>query len=343
MHLVFGSGLIGSFIAAAGAHAGLTVQVIGRHAALQRLAAGVTLTDYLGHELQAPSVAEYAHDQAPDVVWLTVKCTGLNRAVDQLRQLVGPQTMIVCCQNGLRAVHQIRSAFPRLRVFAAVVPFNVVLTEQGTLHRGSEGSLTLPKELGRIVPSLVPGLHSELLPVRLTSQIHAVQAAKLQLNLSNAVNALSNLPVKTMLSHRGYRRIIAELMREWLDVARVNKIPLVKVARVDGKWLPFMLNLPDGVFKRVASKMLDIDPSVRTSMWWDLQQGKLTEVDDLNGEVVRQGVLARNYCPANKVIIDLVHQAEQQRRQTGTCPAMSASQIWHEIEIKRLEKSSYKF
>ena len=43
------------------------------------------------------------------------------------------------------------------------------------------------------------------------------------------------------------------------------------------------------IFLRIAQKMLAIDPTVRTSMWWDLGGGKLTEIDYLNGAVVDEG------------------------------------------------------
>lgn len=343
-HLVFGAGLVGSYLAGVLAINGYRTTAIGRDTQLSALAAGVKLSDFLGNHATAPAVTAFNqhNDDAPEVIWLTVKCTDLTRAAQALKSVAGPKTSIVCCQNGLRAAHQIRAALPGRKVFSAVVPFNVVRLDDGTLHRGSEGPLTVPREIKRVLPGFSGAMQHPLLSLRFTSDISAVQAAKLQLNLSNAVNALSDLPVKTMLEDRGYRKIIAELMREWLEVASVNRIAVAKVTRIDGKWLPFLLCLPNFLFRRVARKMLDIDPTVRTSMWWDLQRGKATEIEDLNGEVVRQGVIARNYCPANKVIIDLIHDAEKQRRETGRYAAMSASELHNEIEIKRLEKSSYK-
>ena len=41
--------------------------------------------------------------------------------------------------------------------------------------------------------------------------------------------------------------------------------------------------------------MLEVDPTVRTSMWWDLSQGKPTEIDFLNGAVVAAGRRLGNY------------------------------------------------
>jgi ketopantoate reductase len=57
--------------------------------------------------------------------------------------------------------------------------------------------------------------------------------------------------------------------------------------------LPGLLRLPDFIFRRLASKMLAIDPLARTSMWKDLQAGHRTEMDYLNGEVVPAGRVPR--------------------------------------------------
>jgi 2-dehydropantoate 2-reductase len=55
---------------------------------------------------------------------------------------------------------------------------------------------------------------------------------------------------------------------------------------------------------------MDIDPTVRTSMWWDLSGNRLTEVDVLNGAVVKEGLSLGIACPINQRIVDYVHRAE---------------------------------
>ena len=71
-----------------------------------------------------------------------------------------------------------------------------------------------------------------------------------------------------------------------------------------------MLSLPDGCSAIVASKMLAIDPLARSSMLDDLDAGRRTEVDWLNGEIVRlAGQLGRR-APVNARLVELVHAAE---------------------------------
>jgi 2-dehydropantoate 2-reductase len=70
------------------------------------------------------------------------------------------------------------------------------------------------------------------------------------------------------------------------------------------------LTLPDFVCTRVASRMLAIDPQARSSMWEDLQAGRKTEVDYLNGEIVRLAERLGRGAPVNARLTALVHAAE---------------------------------
>jgi len=134
--------------------------------------------------------------------------------------------------------------------------------------------------------------------------------AKLQLNLANAVNALADIPVKNMLEQRGFRKIIAKAMQELIEVSRAKGLVLPKLAAVPMHLVPRVLNTPDWLFSILGNKMMDIDPTVRASMWWDLSGKKLTEVDVLNGAVVKEGQALGIECPINQRIVDYIHQAE---------------------------------
>jgi 2-dehydropantoate 2-reductase len=138
--------------------------------------------------------------------------------------------------------------------------------------------------------------------------------AKLQLNLGNAVNAIADIPVKEMLEMPIYRKFIALLMEELLEVTEKQKIKLPKIANLPNTWIPKVLKLPNFIFTLLAQKMIAVDPKVKTSMWWDLQQGKVTEIDFINGKVVSQAEKLDVAVPANKWIVALVHHAEKGER-----------------------------
>jgi len=160
-------------------------------------------------------------------------------------------------------------------------------------------------------------LQSQLLPVRLSNDIQAERWAKLQLNLANAVNALADIPIKEMLEQREYRLIIAELMRELLLVTNAYGLNLPKASSVHGKFIPMLMSLPNIIFKRIAQKMLTIDPQARTSMWHDLHNKRKTEIDFINGAVSNSAASLGIESPFNNALISLVKSVENDEESIG--------------------------
>ena len=326
-HVVFGAGLIGGFLAGALLSKGEQVSLVARPSVKQRLANGLRLTDYEGHEAIMASVPfiDSSELQAPqaslacEYLWLTVKCTAVEAASLELDALVGPSTKIFCAQNGLGSEQYIRQKYPSNRVMRVMTMYNVAEPGEGHLHRGSEGHVSIEElaDCPKLAQSMATKINCALMPTESCADMVAMLWAKLQLNLANAVNALGDIPVKTMIENPDYRKVIALLMTELLAVVEAKNITLPKVTALPAHWFPGMLRFPNFIFLRIAQKMLAVDPTVRTSMWWDLSGGKLTEIDYLNGAVVDEGRKVGVACPANEKIVAMIHQAEQGLLQRG--------------------------
>tara|TARA_R110002153_G_scaffold82249_8_gene207692 strand:- start:1241 stop:2293 length:1053 start_codon:yes stop_codon:yes gene_type:complete len=321
-HLVFGAGLIGCYLGGVLSYLGLNTRLVCRPVIKNKLQQGIKLTDYLEHVSSniALQFAEQLESGPPvsetspiDFLWLTVKCTGIEQAVRDIAPFVSANTVILCCQNGLGSEALLKTHFANNQVLRVMVPFNVVELKPGHYHRGSQGSLTLEysPSTQASIEALAKVLQCDFLPVALSQNMSALLWAKLQLNLGNSINALADIPVKAMLQQRGYRLVIARLMRELLAVTDALSISLPKVTSLPAHWLPRVLSLPDFLFARVANSMLAVDPNVRTSMWWDVSQGKETEIDFLNGAIVEQAELLGLQTPANKKIIELIKALHQ--------------------------------
>ncbi|MDM7861087.1 2-dehydropantoate 2-reductase [Alteromonas sp. ASW11-36] len=352
-HLIFGTGLIGSYlgtvmnqIAQSSDNIGMAKVVwYARPSWAEKLTNGVRITDFNQNEIAnaKPSVitqlAGLTDEEPIDYVWLTVKCTAVENASKDLCKIVRPHTVIICCQNGLDSHMTVKRAFPNNLVLRVMVPFNVVEQGNGHFHRGSEGTLTIEtsahdRVFRRLLtePSINNGSDTSILPLAFTEEMTALQWAKLQLNLGNSVNALANIPVKAMLEDRGYRLIIAAMMSELLTVTRQAGIVLPNVAAVGPRVIPWVLRLPNVLFKRVANQMLQIDPHVKTSMWWDLELGRTTEIDFLNQKVVEYGQQLGVACPVNQAIVSTVKAVEQHPENR---PTYSADELTNLIKSFR--------
>lgn len=320
-HVIFGAGLIGGYLAGAMIDRGLKVSLVARASVQEKLNGGLVLTDYEDHQAKidsVPFIATDILDQAAashpcDYLWLTVKCTAVDSSLADLPALVGPNTIIFCVQNGLGSEQSVKARFPSNTVIRAMAVFNVAEPKAGHLHRGSEGNLCIEEldECPEISRDIARQVNSALLPTQSCDHMQALLWAKLQLNLANAVNALADIPVKTMIEDRSYRGVMALLMRELIAVTKAKDIDMPKVAAVPGHVIPHILSLPNFIFKLIAQKMLAVDPTVRASMWWDLSAAKKTEIDYLNGAVVAEGEALGVACPANSKLVEMVHRAER--------------------------------
>jgi len=323
-HLIFGAGLIGGFMAGCFASKGLAVSVVGRESMRQRFSGNFTVTDYNGHQAVVSTVNFIASGETVetefDFIWLTVKCTGLAQALIDLKPYVNDNTVILSCQNGLGSDAAVKEVFPGNIVRRVIMTSNVALQSDVHLHRGSQGDLIVEAHICADGQNLADTVSTELLIAQHIEDIEAYSWAKLQLNLANAVNALADIPVKQMLEQRGFRKIIAKAMQELIEVAHAKGIVLPKIAAVPMHLVPKVLNTPDWLFKLLGSKMMDIDPTVRTSMWWDLSGNRLTEVDVLNGAVVKEGGALGINCPINQRIVDYIHNAESTEAQEPFSP-----------------------
>ena len=311
---IYGAGSIGCYIGARLAASGAEVHLIGRARIADEVAAsGLHATDYLGAAFDiAPGAVAFSTDARQlghaDLVLVTVKSAATAAAAADIARHVPPGVVVISFQNGIGNDVLLRESLPHHRVIAGMVQFNVVHRGEGRFHQGSEGGLEVSRD-----PSLSPFLNAFAragLPLAQRADFAAVQWAKLLLNLNNAVNALSGIPLKAQLAQRAYRRCTALAQEEGLRVLAAARLRPARLTIVPPAWIPRVLRLPDALFSRVAARMLAIDPLARSSMQDDLVAGRPTEVDWLNGEIVRlaspRGVSAR----VNQRLVELIHAAE---------------------------------
>ena len=301
--VVFGAGAIGCWIGGRLAVGGADVTLVGRPRVLDELARGLSVSELGGGQWTVhPKTTTEAVDG--DLILVTVKSA---QTADAARALARTTGTIISLQNGVRNVPLLREALPGRRVVAGVVPFNVVRRGPGSYHRSTGGAL----ELERTGAAFADACRRAGLPCALRDDMPAVQWAKLVINLNNAINALSGVPLQQELSQRGYRRVLAAAQREALSLLRRARIPVARLTPIPPRFVPRVLELPDAVFHRVAGRLVAIDPTARSSMWDDLEAKRPTEIDYINGEIVALAERLGTRAPVNGKLVELIRAAEQ--------------------------------
>lgn len=317
-HLVFGAGLIGGYLGASLMISGREVGWVVRAKTRENLSRGLRITDYAGNDRYVDNlqfVDPGDVHQPPEILWLTIKCTALEAAVDDVRSIIGPDTLIISLQNGLGAETYLQAQFSKHRVVRGVMTANVAELNSNHLHRGTSGGIDLPSlpETLRLNSSF----NYEGLPLGFCDNFDGFVWAKLQLNLNNPLNALANIPLKEQLKQRDFRRILAAAMDEYIQVIKRLDIELPRLTPLPPTWIPSVMRLPNWLFTRIAARMLAIDPEARSSMWSDLSHGRKSEIDFLNGALVDIAQTLGINCPVNQAICDLIHEVEAGRESIG--------------------------
>ncbi|MEP5571376.1 MAG: 2-dehydropantoate 2-reductase, partial [Nitratireductor sp.] len=237
---VAGAGSIGCYAGACLALAGRKVALLARPRIVDAVTgAGLAVRDLDGTQRQLPAGRVQASaDPAAvlanaDIVLVTVK-SGATQAMARLvARRVRPGAVVVSLQNGVENPAILRAWLgARHPVVAGMVPFNVVaaMAADGApvFHRATEGTTLVDRAPAGLAAFLgVAGF-----PVSAAADMDAVLWGKLLLNLNNALNALSGLPLADELADRRWRRVLAVQIAEALGAMKAGGIRPGRIGRL---------------------------------------------------------------------------------------------------------------
>jgi 2-dehydropantoate 2-reductase len=319
--LVMGAGSVGCFVGGLTQLAGVPVHFVGRPRVLAALRKnGLRLTDQDGLDRRIPALDLRLHEEPPnglkpDLVLLCVKSGATAEAATALGLTLPLGTPVVSLQNGIANAATARAAVPQLHWHAGMVPFNIAEIGPGHYHRGTGAALAAE---GSAEDLALAAWQTALARVGMRLSLHAdlgpVQWGKLLLNLNNPVNALSGLPLREELLQRGYRRVLAALQQEALDLLDAAHRPVAQLTPLPPRRLLMLLRMPTFIFRLAAARMLRIDAKARSSMADDLAAGRTTEIDALCGEIVRLARSQGRGAPLNLRMQGLVRDWPKRRQ-----------------------------
>jgi len=293
---VMGAGAVGCYFGALLARAGHDVTFVGRGEHVAAINAhGVLLetATFKGH-IPAAAVTDAAAAPVADLVLFCVKSADTESAGRAMMPALRPASAILTLQNGVDNAERLALTIGQ-DVIPAVVYVGTGMAGPGHVRHHGAGQLVIG-----------PGAHSEALagllsaadiPTRVNAEITSELWRKLITNCAvNAFSAIGNLPYGAMLEVEGCREVVAQVIAECVAVAEGLGIALP----ADIAQIPFM----------VATGM----PGQFSSTAQDLARGKPTEVDFLNGHIVRHGRALGIPTPANLALQVSIHLIEAGRR-----------------------------
>jgi 2-dehydropantoate 2-reductase len=312
---IAGAGSIGCFVGGMCALAGRRVALLARPRVIGEIENnGLQLTSFEGLD-QTIAADRLTLSENPSIfsdvgaVLVTVKSADTPEMADIIAAHAPPDAVIVSLQNGVGNVSVLRQRLPGRRVLAGMVPFNVIAPGEGRYHRATSGDIVIEQdEAGTADQLSVPGLK-----MRATADIVGVQWGKLLVNLNNALNALADIPLRQQLAQRAWRALFADQMAEGLAAIKAEGIKPVSATPIPAGLTPYLLRLPDTIFAVLLGSTMKIDPKARSSMWEDLQRGRVTEIDYLQGVITEIADRHGLEVPISRRVVALIKSAEAAR------------------------------
>ncbi len=331
---IAGAGSVGCYIGGRLKAAGRNVVFLLRPSLKQAIAArGIALADLDGGEAELilpPESLETTDDphaalSQADIVLVTVKSGATAAMAELIAAHAKPDAVVVSLQNGVDNAALLREHLgPDRKVVAGMVPFNIVQTRDPdrpvSFRRATSGKVMIAEGHPGLREILdVPGA-----PAREQKDMLGLQWTKLLLNLNNALNALAGVPLAEEFAVRGWRRLLAAQINEGLAVLKAANIRPARFEGIHPRVVAKVLPLPDGVFRLLARGMLAIDPRARSSMWDDLEAGKPTEIDFIQGKLMTLAEQTGIATPVTANVFLHIKDAEAAGRGS---PRLSPSQI----------------
>jgi len=330
---IFGAGSIGCYLGGQLAQTGVNVTFIGRKrfkSAIEKN--GLTLTHFERDAIKlSPDKFTFSLEPkdiaSADIILLTTKSQDTAEAAKSLKAHAKDEAIIISFQNGVSNAELLRKNIPQT-VLGAVVPFNVTGTGPGRFHCGTEGDLTVQK----IEDTRLEGLQSLFAKTGqdlvLSDNILGVQWGKLLVNLNNAFNTLTGGTLREGLLQRDYRRGLALVVEEGLRVAQGAGIAPAAFGKADAAKMIKILRLPNFIYKIIMNRIVKIDAAARSSMLDDLEMGRVSEIDYLQGEIVRLAEATGQTAPYNKIIYNMVGEAFAK----GQSPKFTGREIYSRLK-----------
>jgi 2-dehydropantoate 2-reductase len=315
---VIGAGAIGSVVGAFLSRVGVDVTLIGRAAHLEAIRRDGLQVDGRSGSFTAHVKTAETLGFKPDFVFLTVKSQHVLAALQSNQKFVG-DTPLVTFQNGVRSDELAASLLPPSQIVSAVVNISANYLKPGAVTVVYPGTLVIgyPFRDGAVPLDPLIAFLNHAAPTRISDNIRGVHWLKLLFNLNNAFPALLNMSLHQLYTNRFMRELAARVIREGLQTVQAAGIRLESLPEVSVGLFRLVGMLPTplaGALITSRARRIEGQWPLLGSTLQSLRRGQPTEIDYLNGEIIRLGAKTGRETPLNARLVALVHEVERSRQ-----------------------------
>ncbi|MFH0826306.1 MAG: 2-dehydropantoate 2-reductase [Candidatus Omnitrophota bacterium] len=232
-----------------------------------------------------------------DLVLVCVKSYDTKQAAVRLKPLVGENTSVLTLQNGIGNIEIIGEVVGSDKVIGGVTNEGATLLETGRIRHAGKGETVVGRIDGRIpvqLRSIREVFNKVGFATRISRDIKGLLWSKLIINAGiNALTAITRLNNGRLVEFEGTRKVLRDAVTEAVRIAKRKRIKLIY----------------DDPLAKVEAVCEATSGNV-SSMLQDVLRKKRTEIDYINGVIVRQAQELGIPTPVNSALVDLVKTIE---------------------------------
>ena len=316
---IYGAGSLGTILGAFISKAGVEIELINRNKAHVE-ALQVSGAKVVGTMEFTQKVTAYTPDQMSgtyDIIFLMTKQQHNAEVVTMLKDYLAEDGVLVTFQNGLPEM-LIADILGAERVLGSTVAWGATMQSPGVCELTSHPD-ALSFSLGAITPERpkhfdkVKELLEHMGTVDVEENFIGTRWSKLLINAAfSGMSAVLGCTFGEAASPRASRKIVQALIKECIDVCSAGGI---RIEPVQGKDIVKLLDYSNPIKKAFAYMIIPIairkHALLKASMLQDLEKGKLTEVDSINGAVSEFGRKVSCPTPMNDKVVEIIHRIEK--------------------------------
>lgn len=252
-------------------------------------------------------------NQRTDLAIFASKIGDLESLVEENLEYL-KDAVAITVQNGVRADYILNKYFPQEKIITGIVMFGGTFYRPNRIVHNFEGNLILGNIFGKEAVGMdrvVETLRPAFAPV-VSDRIKGAKYLKLFINLNNCIPAILGLSMQECFADISLARLAVRLNREAFDLVKAAGIELADLPDYPKTRLEALvgadLEKAAGIFSQVMSS-LSKEP-LFGSILQSIKSGRPSEIDHINGEIVRLAFENNLKAPLNGKIVELVHKVE---------------------------------
>lgn len=316
---IYGAGSLGTILGAFITKAGVQVDLVNRNRShIEALKAkGATITGTLNFTQKVVAYTPNEMTGKYDLIFLMTKQQHNAEVAAFLKPFLSDEGVVVTLQNGLPEP-QLEEILGPEKILGCTVAWGATMHEGGVCElTSSPDSLTF--SLGSISSEPNPHLSDvkailELMgPVELDSNFIGTRWSKLLINSAfSGMSAVLGCTFGQAAGPKDSRKIVQGLIKECIDVCKKGGI---KIEPVQGKDIVKLLDYSCALKKAFSFAIIPLairkHALLKASMLQDIEKGKKTEVDAINGSVCAFGRKVGCPTPLNDKVVEIIHKIEE--------------------------------